>query len=169
LDPETRREILARFVRGDDENQRVMLAPSQLTELTAAGVAIGCHGATHLPLSLLADPATDLKQSRHALAGWLPAGHTGLNAVAFPHGRYNGATLTAARSCSFALMFTTDLCINDCPAGRPASDVLGRIGITEPAITGPDGRLQPEKLAVRLFARPIVRLDEPSGGARTVF
>src|SRR5712691_2203721 len=57
LDPETRRELLARFTRGDDESQRVMLAPSQLTELTAAGVAIGCHEATHLPLSLLADPA----------------------------------------------------------------------------------------------------------------
>jgi hypothetical protein len=28
--------------------------------------------------------------------------------------------------------------------------------------------LQPEKLAVRLFARPIERLDEPSGGVRTV-
>src|SRR5712691_7889233 len=168
LDPETRRELLARFTRGDDENQRVMLAPSQLTELTAAGVAIGCHGATHLPLSLLADPAADLKQSRHALAGWLPAGHTGLNAVAFPHGRYDGATLTAARSCGFALMFTTDPCINDSPAGRPASDVLGRIGITEPAITGPDGRLQPGKLAVSLFARRIERLDEPSGGTRTV-
>jgi len=68
---------LARFIRGDDENQRVMLTPSQLTELTTAGVAIGCHGATHLPLSLLADPAADLKQSRHALAGWLPAGIRG--------------------------------------------------------------------------------------------
>ena len=29
-------------------------------------------------------------------------------------------------------------------------------------------RLQPEKLTVRLFARPIERLDEPSGGVRTV-
>src|SRR5688572_16375522 len=162
LDPEIRRELLARFTRGDDESQRVMLVPSQLTELTVAGVAIGCHGATHLPLSLLGDPAADLKQSRHTLAGWLPAGHTGLNSVAFPHGRYDGATLTAARSCGFALMFTTDACINDSPAGRPASDVLGRIGITESAITGPDGRLQPEKLAVRLFARPIKRLGERS-------
>ena len=158
LDPGTRRELLARFVRGDEENRRVMLAPSQLTELTQAGVAIGCHGATHLPLALLADPAADLRHSRHALAAWLPAGHTGLNAVAFPHGSYDGTTLTAARGCGFALMFTTDPCINDSPAGRPASDVLGRIGITEPAITGADGRLQPEKLAVRLFARPIERL-----------
>lgn len=162
LPPETRRELLARFTLGDDESQRVMIAPSQLTELTAAGVAIGSHGAAHLPLSLLADPAADLTQSRHALAGWLPAGHTGLNSVAFPHGRYDSATLTAARSCGFALMFTTDPCINDAPAGRPASDVLGRIGITERAITGPDGRLQPEKLAMCLFARAIERLDKPS-------
>src|SRR5712691_6940179 len=110
-----------------------------------------------------------LKQSRHALAGWLPAGHAGLNSVAFPHGRYDAATLTAARSCGFALMFTTVPCINDSPAGRPASDVLGRIGIAEPAITGPDGRLQPEKLAMRLFARPIERLDKPSRGTRTVY
>jgi len=168
LDPETRRELLAGFTRGDDESQRVMLAPSQLTELTAAGVAIGCHGATHLPLPLLADQAADLKQSRHALAGWLPAGHTGLNSVAFPHGRYDGATLTAARNCGFALMFTIDPCVNDSPAGRPASDVLGRIGITESGITGPDGRLQPGKLAMRLFVRPIERLDESSGGTRTV-
>jgi peptidoglycan/xylan/chitin deacetylase (PgdA/CDA1 family) len=168
LDSQTRRELLDRFTRGNDESQRVMLAPSQLAELSAAGVAIGSHGAAHLPLSLLADPEADLKRSRHALAEWLPAGHEGLNCIAFPYGRYDAATLTAARGCGFALMFTTDSCINDSPAGRPASDVLGRIGITEPEITGPDGRLQPEKLAVRLFARPIERLDEPSGGARTV-
>lgn len=156
LDPETRRGLLARFIHGDDENQRVMLVPSQLTELTAAGIAIGCHGATHLPLSLLADPAGDLKQSRRTLAGWLPTEHAGLNCVAFPHGRYDAATLTAARSCGFALMFTTRPCINDSPAGCPASDVLGRIAITEPEITGSDGRLHPGKLAMHLFARPIV-------------
>jgi peptidoglycan/xylan/chitin deacetylase (PgdA/CDA1 family) len=156
LGAERRRELLARFIRGDDENQRVMLVPSQLTELTAAGVTIGCHGTTHLPLPLLADPAADLKQSRQTLAGWLPAGHAGLNSVAFPHGRYDSATLTAARNRGFALMFTTRPCINDSPAGCPASDVLGRIAITEPEITGSDGRLHPGKLAMHLFARPIV-------------
>lgn len=160
LDPETRRELLARFTGGDDESQRVMLAPSQLTELTAAGVAIGSHGAAHLPLSLLPDPAADMKRSRNALAEWLPAGHAGLDSVSFPHGRYDANTLAAARKCGFTLMFTTDPCLNDAPAGRPASDVLGRIGITEPAITAPDGHLQPEKLAMLLFARPIVRLDQ---------
>jgi hypothetical protein len=56
-------------------------------------------------------------------------------------------------------MFTTHPCINDAPAGRPASDVLGRIAITEPAITGPDGRLHPARLAAQLFARPIERSD----------
>lgn len=166
LDPEARRQILARFKRGDDEGQRVMLTPSQLTELTAAGVAIGSHGAAHLPLLLLADPAADLRQSRRALARWLPAGHAGLSCVAFPHGRYDGATLAAARNCGFALMFTTDACVNDSPAGRPASDVLGRIEITQAAITGADGRLQPERLAVHMFARPIERLDEPTARVR---
>ena len=40
--------------------------------------------------------------------------------------------------------------------------------VTARGIRQPIWRLQPEKLAVRLFARPIERLDEPSGGVRTV-
>lgn len=129
---------------------RQMLRPEQLAGLAADRVGIGGHGAAHLPLPLLADPAADLARCRAVLG---PA----VAALSFPHGRYDAASIAAARQAGFSPLFTSDPCLNAAPGGR-VSGVLGRISIQASAIAGRDGRCDPARLAAWLMLRPVRRL-----------
>jgi peptidoglycan/xylan/chitin deacetylase (PgdA/CDA1 family) len=160
LDPAARAHALTSFMgapfmgaagmrRGAIEG-RHMLQAGQLGELAAGGIAIGGHGAAHLPLSLLADPGTDLRRCRAALG-------TAVTALSFPHGRYDAASIAAARATGFATLFTSDACLNATPDGR-AGDLLGRISIQTDAIAGRDGAFDPARLATWLFHRKVRRL-----------
>lgn len=127
-----------------------MLRPGDLPALAAGKIAIGGHGASHLPLPALSDPAADLARCRRALG---PA----VTTLSFPHGRYTAASLAAARAAGFATLFTSDACLNAAPGGRPGR-LLGRISVEARAITGPDGRFAPSRLATLLMHRPIKAL-----------
>ncbi|MBX9700610.1 MAG: polysaccharide deacetylase family protein [Acetobacteraceae bacterium] len=136
---------------------RHMLDAAGLDAIAAAGFAIGAHGATHLPLSMLADPGADLARARAALAAMRPG--VPVETLSFPHGRYHEGVLRAARAAEFRVLFTSDACLNAAPGGRPGT-LLGRINIVAAAITDATGALDPARLATWLFNRPITRLAE---------
>jgi peptidoglycan/xylan/chitin deacetylase (PgdA/CDA1 family) len=133
-----------------------MLDPAALGEL-AGQLAIGAHGARHLPLSMLAEPGADMARARAALAAALPG--QAIDTLSFPHGRYDGAVLRAAGEAGYALLFTSDSCLNAAPGGRPGR-VLGRINIEAGAITDAAGRLDAGRLATWIFNRPIRALAD---------
>jgi peptidoglycan/xylan/chitin deacetylase (PgdA/CDA1 family) len=158
LDPAARAAALAPFLDADLAAEgRQMLAPGDLPALAAGGVAIGAHGAAHLPLSLVPDAAPDITRARAMLAGWLEEGAP--TALSFPHGRYHRAALAATWAAGFTLAFTSDPCLNAAPGGRPASALLGRIAVAAAAITGPGGAFSPARMATWLFHRPIRALE----------
>jgi peptidoglycan/xylan/chitin deacetylase (PgdA/CDA1 family) len=153
LSPEHRWAILGPYA---DEllasaGGRLMLDAAELNDLAKSGTGIGVHGATHLPLTRLADPADDMVRARR----WLTAnsGTAAGETISFPHGRYDAGTVSAARDAGFRLMFTSDPVLNRCPGGVPASDVLGRVPIAAAAVTDDSGRLAPERLAPWLILR----------------
>lgn len=124
-----------------------MLGMAQMPALAAQGVDFGGHGAAHLPMSLMADPAGDLARCRAALGPQITA-------LSFPHGRYNSDCVQAARREGFATLFTSDACINAAPGGRPAA-LLGRISVEASAITDAHGTFDAARLAAWLMHRPV--------------
>jgi peptidoglycan/xylan/chitin deacetylase (PgdA/CDA1 family) len=133
--------------RGD---ARQMLDADDLAVLRTEGVDIGAHGAAHLPLSRLDDAAGDLRRSRDVLQRFAT-----VPAMSFPHGRYNGAAVDAARALGYSALFTSDAILNPCPDGWLQSDVIGRISLNPAAISGAKGELAPQRLAAKLYLRDI--------------
>ncbi|MBC7951777.1 MAG: polysaccharide deacetylase family protein [Rhodospirillaceae bacterium] len=150
--PESRDRLLAQFAPTPEGRQ--MLDREGLHRLTHSDIAVGAHGASHLPLSLLADPAADLERARQSLATLLPGHKPALATLSLPHGRYNDSVMDAARQCGFQLVFTSDAFLNATNYGLLHSTVLGRIEMPAPLLTGDDGHPCPAKLASWLFARP---------------
>jgi len=128
-----------------------MLSRHQLHELLTHSVSIGCHGRTHTSVPELPDAASELRSAREDLARMLDDVPV---AISFPNGRYTPASIRAARSAGFDLMFTSDAWLNPFAADGRCSDVLGRIEVPAHEISGPDGQLRPELLALWLFTRP---------------
>lgn len=154
--PEKRDAILSPYkdmLRGRYEGQRMMLDPEGLMTLKNAGVEIGGHGASHLPMPLLSDASDDLKRGRSALADW--TGSPGPTAMSFPHGRYNDGTIDAAREAGYRLLFTSEPQLNPCEGGWLRSDLIGRIPVDAHDIAGENGKMAPHKLAAWLFLREI--------------
>jgi peptidoglycan/xylan/chitin deacetylase (PgdA/CDA1 family) len=160
LDRVTRQRILAALVPARRNSQRDMIEPAQLSPISADGLAVGSHGASHLPLSLLPDPASDLRRSRQALAATLGETYVGARAMSFPHGRYDRRSVAAAVAAGFDIQLCSVPCVNDAPGGRPASRLLGRIEVPARQIVGENGELAPDRLATWLFNRPVRRLAE---------
>jgi peptidoglycan/xylan/chitin deacetylase (PgdA/CDA1 family) len=147
------------YITGMASEGRHMLATADLPALSAGGVAIGAHGAAHLPLSLLVGNAeADLMRSRQALAELGHGCGVSTDTLSFPHGKYDAAVLRAAAAAGFRIMFTSDACLNAAPGGRPASALLGRISIEALQISDESGALVPARLATWLFNRPVRRL-----------
>jgi len=162
LSPEQRAAALAPWRDADIAAEgRHMITPADLAALCAGGMAIGAHGAAHLPMSQLPDPASDIARARSALADWLADGTP--STFSFPHGRYNPAALAAAWAGGFRLVFTSDACLNAASQGRPEAALLGRISVDGGAITDAAGRFAPARMATWLFHRPIRRLAEGLG------
>jgi peptidoglycan/xylan/chitin deacetylase (PgdA/CDA1 family) len=129
---------------------RQILTPARLEAVAAAGMAVGSHGAAHLPLTMIADPLGDMQRSRQILGGLL--GERFSEVFSFPHGRHSPEVMSAAFSAGFKLAFTSDALLNRLVAGKPAA-ILGRIEIPAKQISDGRGRLQPESLATWLFLR----------------
>lgn len=153
LTADQRAALLAELPGDPPPVRRLMLTPPELNALIDMGIDIGAHGASHAPLTYLDDAAGDLRRAREVL-GQLTGRPEMITTLSFPHGRYNDATLEAARHSGFSLMFTSDYALNALKDGRPVSDVLGRISIEGPLLADGAGRLRPELLALWLFDRP---------------
>jgi peptidoglycan/xylan/chitin deacetylase (PgdA/CDA1 family) len=157
LEPSKRLRLLAPFVADAAAEGAHMIGLDGLRELAAGGIALGAHGAAHLPLTMMAEPETDLGRARAALEPqFQPLGQP-LDALSFPHGRYDAASVAAARAAGFSILFTSDPCLNAAPAGRSAA-LLGRIAIDTDAITDETGAFAPSRLATWLFHRPVEAL-----------
>ena len=130
---------------------RHMLTLDRLRALAEAGIAIGSHGASHLPLTMIADPVADLERSRRAL-GVMLSDRAG-TAFSFPHGRVSAPVISAAFAAGFQALFTSDAILNMLIHGQPAP-ILGRIEIPAHEISDQQGRPQTQRLASWLFLRP---------------
>ena len=156
LSPKARAAALAPYeakLRRGLTDDPMMLAPEDLKTLRGAGVDLGMHGASHLPLPLLEQADSDLYRSRALFVEWL--GPCRAPALSFPHGRYDEDVLKAARDLEYRLMFSSDAVLNLCEDGWVSGDLLGRIPIDMQSLVRKDGRLAPYKLATWLFLRNI--------------
>jgi peptidoglycan/xylan/chitin deacetylase (PgdA/CDA1 family) len=163
MDPERRDAALAPLTRRFEERNpaRLMLNGRELRELTPSKIAIGGHGASHLPLTRVADARGDVDRAQRAIAAALDT--TEVSSMSFPHGQYDARVAAASRAAGYRLLFTSDAIINACPGGRVVSDLIGRIPVTMTASTDARGRFSPAEFATWLFLRPLGTLrGEPS-------
>jgi len=153
LPPGKRDELLNRHLDGNSMpvTPRHMASWDTLRALQRSGVSIGGHGASHLPLTMLADPVGDLREARSALGREL--GNRACTTMSFPHGRYSPAIVEAARTLGMELLFTSDPVLNACPGGWLASDVIGRIPISTGSVADGRGHLDPERVMPWLMLR----------------
>jgi peptidoglycan/xylan/chitin deacetylase (PgdA/CDA1 family) len=151
LDVRTREDVLRALPGWDAPTVgRELATAAELRALVEAGIAIGGHGQLHEPLTDVADLDAELGPPRARLAEL-----TGTDplAVSFPHGRYDGRVVAAARRAGYRFLFTSDTLINPLQDGRPADGLLHRIGLYASDLARADGSLAPERLALELFRR----------------
>jgi len=127
------------------------LDAADLRTMRQKGVAIGAHGSSHLPLSLVDRAEKDITAARDWLS--INVDTTTENSISFPHGRYDGLTARAARDAGYRLLFTSDPVLNPCPDGWLKSDIVGRIPIATADVARGDGAVMGERLAPWLFLR----------------
>jgi peptidoglycan/xylan/chitin deacetylase (PgdA/CDA1 family) len=153
LPPDKRNALLNRHSDRSSMNAppRHMAGWDTLRLLQNSGVGIGGHGASHLPLTMLADPAGDLEQARAIMRREL--GEDACKALSFPHGRYTPQIADVARGLGAQLMFTSDPILNDCPGGWLASDIVGRISISADSVSDERGKLDPKRAMPWLMLR----------------
>jgi len=135
------------------QRPRDMASWGTLKKLHDEGVAIGAHGSSHLPLTMVADPQHEICRSKLALEKGL--GTKACITMSFPHGRYDAALVGAARNAGMELLFTSDPILNKCPGGWLDSDLIGRISISTSDVTNPSGALRPERLMPWLMLREL--------------
>jgi peptidoglycan/xylan/chitin deacetylase (PgdA/CDA1 family) len=133
------------------QQPRDMASWETLKKLYESGVAIGGHGTSHLPLTLVSDPLAEISQCRSTLQKQLGM-NTGIS-MSFPHGRYNATLVEIARQAGVQLLFTSDAKLNRCPGGWLGSDLLGRISIASRDVTGPLDEMRVDRLMPWLMLR----------------
>jgi peptidoglycan/xylan/chitin deacetylase (PgdA/CDA1 family) len=155
LEDDRRTDLLQKLsaARGDILTAPDMASLATLRELQARGVRIGLHGASHLPLTALADPGADIRRSADVLRKEI--GIESVMAMSFPHGRFDAGVIAAAQAAGVPLLFTSDPVINICPGGRLAGNLIGRISISTKAIANSKGMLDLERLVPRLILRQV--------------
>ncbi len=134
LDPQQRDSLLARFV---DPGSAPDMADWNGLRGLGTNVSLGVHGFSHVPLTMLDDPADDMFQARELLRANLSAAAT--VTMSFPHGRYDTKILAAARELGFELIFTSDAILNSCPKGWLNYDTIGRISVEASRICDSQG------------------------------
>lgn len=138
-----------------EQGTRMMLTPAELAALRQAGVELGVHGFSHAPLTMLADPGDDLALAREGLRS-MAGGISSLDALAYPHGRYDAGVQAAAERVGFTAIFTSDEHINRLkPGGVANARSIGRIVIDQQLLSDERGRLRSEEMATWLFRRPL--------------
>ncbi len=134
---------------------RMMLAPEELGRLRAAGITLGVHGYTHLPLTRVADVEAELRRAREAVVA-LTGDALGATALACPHGRHDARVFAAARAVGLRLMFTSDPVLHRLPQGGAGLDrrPIGRISMDAAQLVDAAGRFDPARAARWLWDRP---------------
>jgi peptidoglycan/xylan/chitin deacetylase (PgdA/CDA1 family) len=153
LAPDRRDAVLQKFSNELQQkyNAPQMLSTADLTTLQGNHVAIGVHGDSHLPLTRLDDPEQDIRSATLWLQEILQGKE--VQAMSFPHGRYNACVAAEVRSVGYRLLFTSDKILNSCPKGWLQSDLLGRISLTIHDIGDAHGQLARHKIASWLVLR----------------
>ncbi|MBP6013216.1 MAG: polysaccharide deacetylase family protein [Alphaproteobacteria bacterium] len=153
LPPSARNGWLEAAVAAQGERVRpLMMGPDTVRTLIDSGVTVAAHGASHTPLTEVADLAGELARAKRDLETWTgkPA-----RALAYPHGRHSADIVATVSSAGFALQFTSEPHLNRLAAGRPLSPVFGRLDIPEAEIVDKESRFDPERLAYWLTMRPV--------------
>ncbi len=110
-----------------------MMSSADLRELSDHGIDVGVHGASHAPLTSIANPEAELREARETLARVL-GNTTAITSMSFPHGRYGERELRAVAAAGIGLAFTSDPWLNESRKGR-VSSLLGRVEVHERAIS----------------------------------
>lgn len=129
---------------------RCMADGAELHALEAGGMAIGGHGASHTPMTDVADPAAEFAACRAALAARGLGGPR--PAFSFPHGRCSQALVAAARQAGFGLCFTSATELVP-PAALLSADGIGRTSVDLAPLRS-DGGIDLATLAFSLLLRP---------------
>ena len=157
LPDERRAALIARTTAQDKNAVREMLTTEELPRLIRAGVSIGAHGSTHLPLTAISDPEAELVRSRVRLEAAISlTPQKDVTAVSFPHGKFNHETLAACGASGFELMFSSSSTLTAVSKGRRIRPVLGRINVARKNFSKDKGTFSPERLAHHLFSRKVV-------------
>lgn len=152
--PVDRDRVLAPFTEAMGDGRRQMVTRAELRELADAGVAIGMHGKSHVPMTRADDLDAELATARAIVGDHL--GAAAPTTLSYPHGRYDDAVLARTRDAGYELAFTSDPVMNSI-TGRP-SWLLGRLGFEQSGVVDAAGRFRPDFLALYLFRAPHERL-----------
>lgn len=156
LDPAVRDDVLAPFMRDMDDGLRHMVSTPDLERLQAGGVALGLHGKTHTPMTVVADVEAELGGARAEFARHLGQPAACVQSMSFPHGAYDAAIAQQARDAGYELVFTSVPVLN--PASPKVGWLLGRTGYETDAVVDSSGRFRRDWLAMYLFRREARRL-----------
>jgi peptidoglycan/xylan/chitin deacetylase (PgdA/CDA1 family) len=168
--PASIRALLDRLKRLSDADRTAALAPivarvtdglpphmmsvEQLVDWRRMDMSVGCHGLTHTSLTEVAEPASELRQAREQLARLIDSQADGIDTMSFPNGRYSTDVALAAAAAGFSVLFTSDPYLTRELGPREQDGrLLGRIEIPGHEISGLEGSLRPELLALWLFTR----------------
>lgn len=146
--PEIRERLLGEVALVSEP--RSMISTDDLRTLASAGIAVGSHGFSHAPLTRV-DAAGELAATRALLQARLHP-RSDVPALAFPHGKFDDATVAHARALGFELLFTSRRELVSTAATGPG--LVGRIGFSAAAIADEHTGFCPERLALELFRAP---------------
>ena len=139
----------------EEQADRQMLSSNRVRMLVTAGIEIGAHGASHLPITMCRNALQEMSRSRLRLTSLIAAtSQCAVTAMSFPHGRYNADAVQAARGAGYKLLFTSKPTLSRLKLGRPESNIHGRIQISSQEITDASGRFRADRMATYLFRRP---------------
>jgi peptidoglycan/xylan/chitin deacetylase (PgdA/CDA1 family) len=122
-----RRERLAAW-SGYEPAERQMMTPESIAALDRSVWEVGSHGLSHLPFTAVADPATEMTESAARIGRWYRGT---VDALSFPHGRYDRTMLASAHASGYRLVFSSDPAVNR--GTRALSGVIGRVHIPSQA------------------------------------
>lgn len=144
---EARVQLLSE-VSGTPLDEGHMMTSEEVATADRNHLDFGAHGHTHAPLTVVAQPAEELRRSRSLIDVFHPA----VSTMSFPHGAYNGHILEQAHAAGFRLVFTSDPTLLDMQSAK--AQKIGRIHIPENEWTSDAGKISFPKLATFLFFRP---------------
>lgn len=151
--PASRRDWIERYAPGvlSQVPQRQMVNLGELKVVRGPALAVGGHGHTHGPLTLVPDPKAELQASQRLLD---ELGQE-VRSMSFPHGAWSKSLVDDARATGFDWIFTSQAELVDVSRWSRLPSALGRIHLSENAWTCKGGHIDPARLATFLFFRPI--------------